>query len=153
MRAHSLSGTRPLRSLSPKIRPWLATKRWASSVSDISSENIATARPWSMAAFSAMLVTNALLPMLGRAATMMRLPGWKPPVISSRSLKPDGVPVSAVPSSDRRCIFASSSWRISSTERKSAWRSSWATSRTARSARSTRSRAGSLRSITDAWIS
>ena len=36
------------------------------------------------------------LPIDGRAAMMIRLPGWKPPVISSRSLKPDGVPVSDV---------------------------------------------------------
>ena len=49
------------------------------------------------AAFSAMLHTSALLPIAGRAAMMIRLPGWKPPVISSRSLKPDGVPVSEVP--------------------------------------------------------
>ena len=38
----SLRATWPLRSLSPDIRAWLATKRWASSVSDISSENSAT---------------------------------------------------------------------------------------------------------------
>ena len=44
-----------------------------------------------------MLQTSALLPIAGRAAMMIRLPGWKPPVISSRSLKPDGVPVSEVP--------------------------------------------------------
>ena len=29
---------------------------------------------------------------------MIRLPGWKPPVIASRSSKPDGVPVIALPS-------------------------------------------------------
>ena len=45
-----------------------------------------------------MLQTSALLPIAGRAAMMIRLPGWKPPVISSRSLKPEGVPVSEVPS-------------------------------------------------------
>ena len=56
-----------------------------------------------------MLQTSALLPIAGRAAMMIRLPGWKPPVISSRSLKPDGVPVSEVPSSDSRCSLSSSS--------------------------------------------
>ena len=35
-----------------------ATKRWASSASDISRLNSATGRPWSIAAFSAMLVTR-----------------------------------------------------------------------------------------------
>ena len=90
------SATRPLRSSSPLIRAWEATKRWASSASAISSENSATGRgAWcSTAAFSAMLQTSALLPIAGRAAMMIRLPGWKPPVISSRSLKPEGVPVS-----------------------------------------------------------
>ena len=37
-----------------------------------------------------MLATSALLPIAGRAATMIRLPGWKPPVIASMSRKPDG---------------------------------------------------------------
>ena len=50
-----------------------------------------------------MLQTSALLPIAGRAAMMIRLPGWKPPVISSRSLNPDGVPVSDVPS-DRQPV-------------------------------------------------
>ena len=31
--------------------------------------------------------------MLGRAARMIRLPGWKPPVMTSRSSKPEAVPV------------------------------------------------------------
>ena len=42
-----------------------------------------------------MLATSADLPIDGRAAITIRLPGWKPPVFSSRSLNPDGVPVSA----------------------------------------------------------
>ena len=65
---------------------------------------------------------------------MIRLPGWKPPVISSRSRKPDGVPVSEVPSRESFSIFFISSSRISSIVRKSFWRSSWATSSIARSA-------------------
>jgi hypothetical protein len=35
-----------------------------------------------------MFVTSADLPIDGRAARTMRLPGWKPPVIASRSAKP-----------------------------------------------------------------
>ena len=49
------SATRPLRSSSPRMRACEATKRCASSASDISSENSATGLPWSSAAFSAML--------------------------------------------------------------------------------------------------
>src|SRR5881628_2958251 len=70
-------------------------KRWASSVSDISSENRATGLPYSTAAFSATLITNADFPIEGLAASTIRLPGWRPPVSSSRSLKPVGVPVIA----------------------------------------------------------
>ena len=96
------------------IRACEATKRCASSASDISSENSATGLPCSIAAFSAMFVTSADLPIEGRAAMMIRLPGWKPPVISSRSLKPDGVPVSAVCSRERRWSLSSSSCSTSS---------------------------------------
>ena len=52
---HLCSATRPLRSSSPLIRAWDATKRWASSVSDISRLNRATGALCSIAAFSAML--------------------------------------------------------------------------------------------------
>ena len=68
---------------------------------------------------------------------MIRLPGWKPPVISSRSLKPDGVPVSGVLSVESRWSLSVSSSRISAIGRNFFWRSSWATSSTERSARST----------------
>ena len=50
-----------------------------------------------------MFVTSADLPIDGRAAMMIRLPGWKPPVIASRSAKPDGVPVSERPSAESSC--------------------------------------------------
>ena len=69
----SLRATWPLRSLSPGIRAWLATKRCASSVTDISSENSATGRLLLSATFSAMFVTSALLPIEGRAASTIRL--------------------------------------------------------------------------------
>ena len=147
------SATRPLRSSSPLIRAWEATNRWASSASAISSENSATGLPCSTAAFSAMLHTSALLPIAGRAAMMIRFPGWKPPVISSRSLKPDGVPVSEVPSSDSRCSLSSSSCSTSSIARKSCWRSSRATSSIAFSACSTSSRGGAWWPSTLSWIS
>ena len=69
-------------------------KRWASSVSDISSEKNATGRFAFQATFSAMLQTRLDLPIAGRAARTIRLPGWKPPVSSSSLRKPEGVPVS-----------------------------------------------------------
>ena len=40
------------------------------------------------ARFAAMQSPSADFPMLGRAATMIRLPGWKPEVSRSRSRKP-----------------------------------------------------------------
>ena len=49
-------------------------------------------RSRSSATFSAMFVTSADFPIDGRAAMMTRLPGWKPPVIVSRSEKPGGRP-------------------------------------------------------------
>ena len=55
-------GTRPLRRSSPLIEACDAMKRWASSDSDISSENSATALPPACsAAFSAKLAISALL--------------------------------------------------------------------------------------------
>ncbi len=68
---HFESATRPLRSSSPLIRACDATKRWASSDSDISSENSATGRPCSIEAFSAMFVTSALLCTTRSSATKL----------------------------------------------------------------------------------
>ena len=42
---------------------------------------------------------SADFPIDGRAATMIRLPGWKPDVSRSSSRKPDGVPVTSAPAS------------------------------------------------------
>ena len=92
---HFSARTRPFRRSSLDTRAWEARKRCASSVSDISSENSATGTPASTAAYSAMFVAAALFPIDGRAASTIRLPGWKPPVSASRSVKPEGVPVSA----------------------------------------------------------
>ncbi len=62
---------------------------------DISSENTATPVLPSSAAYCAMLSANAVLPMLGRPATMTRSPGCRPAVILSRSTKPVGTPVTS----------------------------------------------------------
>ena len=147
------AGTLPLRRSSPLIEAWEATKRWASSDSDISSENSATAFFAPSAAFSAKLAISALLPIDGRAARMIRLPGWKPPVIPSRSSKPDGVPVIALPSCDSRSSLSISAKRTSWIARKSLRESSCATSRIVRSAMSTSSRGGASCEWTRAWIS
>ena len=60
-----------------------------------------------------MLATSALLPIAGRAATMIRLPGWKPPVIASMSRKPEGVPVISSSPVESFSSRSTSSWRIS----------------------------------------
>ena len=69
------SGTRPLLRSSPRTLACDAMKRRASSVSDISRLNRATGFEWLIAAFSAMFVTRQLLPIDGRAAITIRLPG------------------------------------------------------------------------------
>ncbi len=147
------AGTLPLRRSSPLIDAWDAMKRCASSDSDISSENSATAFSASSAAFSAKLAISADFPIDGLAARMTRLPGWKPPVTLSRSSKPDGVPVIALPSWESFSSLSSSAKRTSLTARKSLRLSSWATSRIERSAMSTSSRGGASWECTRAWIS
>ena len=127
------SATRPLRRSSPLIDACEATKRWASSASDISSENSATGLVGVRARRSRRCWPPARdLPIDGRAARMIRLPGWKPPVISSRSSKPDGVPVSDVPSSESCCELVELVVQHLARSRGSpAGESSWATSRIA----------------------
>ncbi len=137
-----------MRSLSPEIRARQAMKRWASSTSDISSEKKATGLLRLTATFSAMLATRALLPIAGRAATMIRLPGWKPPVIASMSRKPDGVPVISISPVESFSSRSTSSWRISESRRKSLACSLWATSKSSFSARSESSR-GSPAALVD----
>src|SRR5271170_896549 len=75
------------------------------------------------------------------------------PVISSRSVKPDGVPVSEVCSSESRWSLSISSCRTDSMLRKSCWRSSRATSSIAFSACSTSSRGAAAWLNTCDWIS
>ena len=67
--------------------------RIASWVPDISMLNTATGSRFSTATCSATLSANAVLPMLGRPATMMRSPPCSPEVRSSRSRYPVGTPV------------------------------------------------------------
>ena len=142
-----------MRRSSPRIDACEAMKRCASSDSDISSENRATALLDSSAAFSAKFAISADFPIDGRAARMIRLPGWKPPVIVSRSSKPDAVPVIALPSWERRSSFCISEDRRSPIGRKSLRLSSCATSRIARSAMSTSSRGSASWLCTCVWIS
>ena len=72
-----------------------------------------------------MLVASVLLPIEGRAASTIRLPGWKPPVSSSRSVKPDGVPVSPTSPRESSSSLSISSWSTASIERISPRPSSW----------------------------
>ena len=51
---------------------------------DISREKMATTLPSFTAAFSAMLMAQAVLPMLGRAAMMIRSEACRPLVILSK---------------------------------------------------------------------
>ena len=70
-----------------------------------------------MAAFSAMLVARVDFPIEGRAASTIRLPGWKPPVRSSRSEKPEGVPVRPTSLRESSSSLSISSWRTASIAR------------------------------------
>ena len=144
--------TRPLRSSSLDTLACEAMKRCASSVSDISSENRATGLPWSIAAFSAMLVASVLLPIEGRAASTIRLPGWKPPVRSSMSANPEGVPVRPMSERDSSSSLSISSWRTASIVRISAMPPSWPILKRAASARSIRSRGSPRWARTSAWM-
>jgi hypothetical protein len=100
-----------------------------------------------------MLATIADLPIAGRAATMIRLPGWKPPVIASMSRKPEGVPVISVSPVESFSSRSTSSCKISERSRKSLACSLWATSKSSFSARSESSRGSPSRSWTQPWIS
>ena len=77
----------------------LHISRCVTSDFDISSVKRATGVFVRTPRFAAMPSPSADLPMLGRAATMIRLPGWKPPVMRSMSRKPDGTPVRSSPAS------------------------------------------------------
>ena len=88
------SGARlPERSRCDSTLASLHMSRCVTSDLDISSVNRATGVSWRTARLAAMHSARPDLPMLGRAARMIRLPGWKPDVSLSRSRKPDGTPV------------------------------------------------------------
>ncbi len=76
------------------MRPIEEIRRNASCEADISIENTATDFLAWIAACSAMLSAKAVLPIDGRAATMIRSDGCRPEVRLSRSTKPVGTPVS-----------------------------------------------------------
>ena len=77
----------------------LHISRCVTSDFDISSVKSATGTWWRTPRLAAMPSPSADFPMLGRAATMIRFPGWKPPVIRSMSRNPDGTPVMSSPAS------------------------------------------------------
>ena len=86
---------------------------------------MATERSWVSAACSATPSARAVLPMLGRAATTMTLPGWSPPTMRSRSTKPVATPVRPVPLSSaavrRSMPRMTSSWARAKSPRTSFW--------------------------------
>ena len=92
----------------------LHMSRCVTSDFDISSVNSATGTWARTARFAAMHSPSADFPMLGRAATMIRLPGWKPPVSRSISRKPDGTPVRSSPASYSAVIRSKLSLRSAS---------------------------------------
>jgi hypothetical protein len=87
----------PLRSFCASIRASDVSMRCTSDSLLISSEKNATFFCFSIAACCAMFSTNAVLPIDGRAAMMMRSEGWNPEVMSSRSANPLATPVIASP--------------------------------------------------------
>ena len=91
------------------------------------------------ARFCAMFSASADFPIDGRAATMIRFPGWKPEVSLSSSLKPVGQPVTSAPASYRCMIRSKLSFSSPSMWLKSLVTRCWARSKTICSARSTRS--------------
>ena len=85
-RCMSSRHSEPVRILCASTRAREQSKRSSNASRDISSEKMPTTFPSTMAAFSAMFIANAVLPIEGRAARMTRSDFCKPLVISSRSL-------------------------------------------------------------------
>ena len=85
---------RPVRRRELSTRAVEQRRRCTSCSRDISREKKATLR-WAeeILMFLAMFNTKAVLPMDGRAATMMKSPFWKPLVRASREGKPLARPV------------------------------------------------------------
>ena len=95
----SASLSRPLRTLLESTRASEHSSRWVSSSWLISSEKNSTGRDTSMAACAAMPSAREVFPAEGRAPMITSDDGWRPDVISSRSLNPVGRPVTASPRS------------------------------------------------------
>src|SRR4029450_11745614 len=94
-RGQSSTASFPVRSRFDSTFASLHISRCVTSDFDISSGNRATGVFERTPRFAAMPSPSADLPMLGRAATMIRLPGWKPPVMRSMSRQPDRDPLDA----------------------------------------------------------
>jgi hypothetical protein len=138
-RGQSSAASFPVRSRCDSTFASLHISRCVTSAFDISSVNSATGISCLSATFAAMQRASADFPMLGRAATMMRLPGWKPEVSRSMSRKPDGVPVSSTPASYSAVILAKLSFSSSSMCANSPETRLCESSKSSCSARSTRS--------------
>ena len=83
---HSYSAKSPLRSLSAGSEVSVEIRRVTSCTDDISKEKNATGRWKSTAALRAKFKAKAVLPMLGRAARMMRSDFCQPWVMRSSSV-------------------------------------------------------------------
>ena len=105
-RGQSSGFSLPVRRLCDSTFASLHIIRCVTSLFDISSVKSATGTSCRTARFCAMFSASADFPIEGRAAMMIRLPGWKPEVSLSSSLKPVGQPVTSAPAS-YRCMIRS----------------------------------------------
>ena len=96
-------------------------RRFISCFALISRLNIATGIPRSIAIFLAIDKTNAVLPMAGRAAMIMRSDFCHPAVILSIAGKPEDIPLIPSPIFLASCISDMVSSRSESARRMSCW--------------------------------
>ena len=82
-----------MRNLSELISVSAEIKRCTNCTADISSENTATGTLYSTVMFRAIVKTNAVFPIPGRAARTIMSDFWKPPVMRSRSTNPVETPL------------------------------------------------------------
>ena len=92
----SSSFSAPVRILCWSSRPSEPSMRMTSWGPLISMLNIAAGIPTDNATCSAMFSASAVLPILGRPATITRSPGCRPEVMRSRSVKPVAMPVTSL---------------------------------------------------------
>ena len=102
---------------------------------------------------AAMLIPRALFPIEGRAARMIRLPGWKPAVTASSSENPLETPVTEAPCSYRWLTRSNVSTSASWSERSSPGLPAWLTSNRTCSACEIRWFVSSPRSVASLVIS